>query len=167
MGDNDFPTILAGGFSEFLNNYLKKFQNQNPTQLPTTGEYAQFANQPQGSTGGSRGEFDRDYIEKMNQPVMPMPEWMRNNPPGQEPQTPGQGAKQAFGGTQFPTPFGGSRFDIAGGTSFEIPKGQGALGRRSGEQLQRIQESGIQNEQLQQELERRGMMPRGIQLPPV
>jgi len=122
MGDNDFPTILAGGSSEFLNNYLKKFQNQNPTQLPTTGEYAQFANQPQGSTGGSRGEFDRDYIEKMNQPITPMPEWMRNNPPGQEPQTPGQGAKQAFGGTQFPTPFGGSRFDVAAAPSFDMNK---------------------------------------------
>jgi len=51
--------------------------------------------------------------------------------------------------------------------SFSIPQGQGALGKRSGEQLKRIQESGIQNEQLQQELERRGIMPRGIQLPPV
>lgn len=56
---------------------------------------------------------------------------------------------------------------IAATPSFSIPQGQGALGRRSGEQLKRIQESGIQNEQLQQELERRGMMPRGIQLPPV
>jgi hypothetical protein len=56
---------------------------------------------------------------------------------------------------------------VAATPSFSIPQGQGALGRRSGEQLKRIQESGIQNEQLQQELERRGMMPRGIQLPPV
>jgi hypothetical protein len=56
---------------------------------------------------------------------------------------------------------------IAATPSFSIPQGQGALGRRSGEQLKRIQESGIQNQQLQQELERRGMMPRGIQLPPV
>jgi len=56
---------------------------------------------------------------------------------------------------------------IATTPSFSIPQGQGALGKRSGEQLKRIQESGIQNEQLQQELQRRGIMPRGIQLPPV
>lgn len=57
--------------------------------------------------------------------------------------------------------------EIAATPSFSIPQGQGALGKRSGEQLKRIQESGIQNEQLQQELERRGIMPRGVQLPPV
>jgi hypothetical protein len=91
------------------------------------------------------------------------------------------GEEYSQSGTDIPS-FGiSSRYEGGGGTgmnpyfneqiaatpSFSIPQGQGALGRRSGEQLQRIQESGIQNEQLQQELERRGMMPRGIQLPPV
>lgn len=190
MGDTDFPTILGNGGSSygFLQGWKERLQggSVDNTQLPTTGEYAQyqqtmqdgqfspvdinygqFASTPQGSTGGSTGEFDRDYIEKMNQPVMPMPDWMRRNRPNPNPPpTGGTGVQQAFDGIQFPTPFGGG-FDIAAGPSFEIPKGQGALGRRSGEQLQRIQESGIQNQQLQQELERRGMLPRGIQLPPV
>ena len=59
-------------------------------------------------------------------------------------------------------------FNIAGSPSFDINKGAGALGRRTGEQLLRLQqESGIQNQQLQQELERRGIMPTGISLPPV
>jgi hypothetical protein len=57
---------------------------------------------------------------------------------------------------------------ISGSPSFDIQRGKGALGRRTGEQLLRLQqESGIQNEQLQQELMRRGMMPRNVQLPPV
>ena len=191
MGDTDFPTILGNGGNSygFLQGWKERLQggSVDNTQLPTTGEYAQyqqtmqdgqfspvdinygqFASTPQGSTGGSTGPFDPAYLQKMSQPGTPMPEWMRRNPPTPTPQTPGEsGAQQAFGGIQFPTPFGGSGFDIAASPSFEIPKGQGALGRRSGEQLQRIQESGIQNQQLQQELERRGMMPRGIQLPPV
>ena len=56
---------------------------------------------------------------------------------------------------------------ISGTPSFSIFQGAGSLGKRSGEQLKRIQESGIQNEQLQQELERRGILSRGVQLPPV
>jgi hypothetical protein len=57
---------------------------------------------------------------------------------------------------------------ISASPSFDIQKSSGALGKRPGEQLLRLQqESGIQNQQLQQELEKRGIMPRGIQLPPV
>jgi hypothetical protein len=122
MGDNDFPAVLAGGSSGFLKSYLNKFQNQNPTQLPTTEEYPQLTKQPQGSTGGSTGEFDREFIEKMSQPGTAMPEWMRGNPPTQAPQTPGQGAQQAFGGMQFPSPFGGSGFDVAAVPSFDVSK---------------------------------------------
>ena len=59
--------------------------------------------------------------------------------------------------------------DQARTPSFDINQGQGALGRRSGEQLLRLQggRGSMQNQQLQQELERRGIIPRGIQLPPV
>lgn len=63
-------------------------------------------------------------------------------------------------------PFYGEQM-ISATPSFSIPQGSGSLGKRSGEQLQRIQESGIQNEQLQQELQRRGILSRGVQLPPV
>jgi hypothetical protein len=59
--------------------------------------------------------------------------------------------------------------DQARTPSFDINQGQGALGRRSGEQLLRLQggSGSMQNQQLQQELERRGIIPRGVQLPPV
>jgi len=56
---------------------------------------------------------------------------------------------------------------IAGGPSFDINKSSGALGKRSGEQLKRIQEFGIQNKQLDEELKRRGLKSTGISLPPV
>lgn len=169
FADTDFPPVSGG--SSFLQGFISKLQggSVDGTQLPTTFEYGEFASQPKGSTGGSTGEFDRDYIEKMSQPGTQMPEWMRRNPPTPGPQTPGQsGAQQAFG-TQFPTPFGGSGFDVAAGPSFEIPKGQGALGGRSGEQLLRLQQGSgnMENQQLQNELQRRGIMPSGIQLPPV
>jgi hypothetical protein len=191
MGDTDFPTILGNGGNSygFLQGWKERLQggSVDNTQLPTTGEYAQyqqtmqdgqfspvdvdygqFVSNPQGSTGGSTGPFDPAYLQKMSQPGTPMPEWMRRNP--STPQTPGEsGAKQAFDGIQFPTPFGGSSFDIAAGPSFDIPKGQGALGGRSGEQLLRLQQGSgnMQNQQLQNELQRRGMLPSGIQLPPV
>ena len=56
---------------------------------------------------------------------------------------------------------------IAGGTSFDIPQGQGPLGKRSGEQLQRLYQGGTQqNQQLNEELIKRGLMPgAGPQLP--
>jgi hypothetical protein len=56
---------------------------------------------------------------------------------------------------------------IAGGPSFDIPQGQGPLGKRSGEQLQRLYQGGTQqNQQLNEELIKRGLMPgAGPQLP--
>jgi hypothetical protein len=56
---------------------------------------------------------------------------------------------------------------VAGGPSFDINRGAGALGGRSGEQLKRLYEGGTQqNEKLNEELMRRGIMPgSGPQLP--
>jgi hypothetical protein len=122
FADTDFPPVSGG--SSFLQGFISKLQggSVDGTQLPTTFEYGEFASQPKGSTGGSRGEFDRDYIEKMKQPGTPMPDWMRQNPPLPGPQTPGEsGAQQAFG-TQFPTPFGGNEFDVAASPSFDVNK---------------------------------------------
>lgn len=56
--------------------------------------------------------------------------------------------------------------NLAGTPSFDINRGKGALGGRSGEQLKRIYEGGTKdNEQLNQELMRRGIMPGGPKLP--
>lgn len=54
-----------------------------------------------------------------------------------------------------------------GGVSFEINRAPGALGGRSGEQLRRLYEGGTQqNQQLNDELRRRGILPgSGPQLP--
>lgn len=55
---------------------------------------------------------------------------------------------------------------IAGNPSFDINRTPGALGGRSGEQLKRLYEGGTQqNQQLNDELKRRGIMPGGPQLP--
>lgn len=56
---------------------------------------------------------------------------------------------------------------LAGGPSFDIRRGAGALGGRSGEQLRRLYEGGTQqNQQLNEELMKRGIMPgSGPQLP--
>ena len=55
---------------------------------------------------------------------------------------------------------------LAGGASFDIRRGSGALGGRSGEQLRRLYEGGTQqNEKLNEELRQRGIMPGGPQLP--
>jgi hypothetical protein len=56
---------------------------------------------------------------------------------------------------------------IAGGPSFDINKSSGALGKRTGEQLKRLEESGLKNKQLDEELKRRGLKSTGISLPPV
>lgn len=55
------------------------------------------------------------------------------------------------------------------GLSFDINKSAGPLGKRSGEQLQRLQQGSgeMQNEQPQKELMQRGLFPTGVQLPPV
>jgi len=56
---------------------------------------------------------------------------------------------------------------LAGAPSFDINRTPGALGGRSGEQLKRLYEGGTQqNQQLNEELRRRGIMPgSGPQLP--
>jgi len=55
---------------------------------------------------------------------------------------------------------------IAGGPSFEINKRPGSLGGRTGEQLRRLYEGGTQqNQQLNEELRQRGILPGGPQLP--
>ena len=56
---------------------------------------------------------------------------------------------------------------IAGNPSFNINQSAGPLGQRPGEQLQRLYEGGTQqNQQLNDELRRRGIMPgSGPQLP--
>lgn len=56
---------------------------------------------------------------------------------------------------------------LAGNPSFDIRRGAGALGGRSGEQLRRLYEGGTQqNQQLNEELMKRGIMPgSGPQLP--
>ena len=57
-------------------------------------------------------------------------------------------------------------YQVAGSPSFDINKGAGALGGRSGEQLKRLYEGGTQqNQQLNEELRRRGILPRGLDLP--
>jgi hypothetical protein len=84
----------------------------------------------------------------------------------------GSGGAYSAGSDQAPQGFGyqyKTPFSIGGSPSFNILQGQGALGGRSGEQLLRLQQGSgnMQNQQLQNELERRGIMPRGVQLPSV
>jgi len=57
--------------------------------------------------------------------------------------------------------------ELAGGQSFDINKRPGALGDRSGEQLRRLLESGLDNKQLNNELKVRNLLPTGINLPQV
>jgi hypothetical protein len=84
----------------------------------------------------------------------------------------GSGGAYSAGSNQSPQGFDyqyQTPFDIGGAPSFDIPQGQGALGGRSGEQLLRLQEGSgnMRNQKLLEELGRRGIMPRGVQLPPV
>ena len=50
---------------------------------------------------------------------------------------------------------------FAGGPSFDVPRGPGALGGRSEEQLRRLQQSMPENQQLLEEMKRRGITPGG------
>jgi hypothetical protein len=61
----------------------------------------------------------------------------------------------------------GAPGNLLAGLSFDINKSPGALGGRSGEQLKRLYEGGTQqNQQLNEELKKRGLMPgAGPQLP--
>lgn len=117
---------------------------------PSSFEFLQdFVSREQNPYGGSPGqEIPREAIEKMGQP----------------------GAKPPAGFfEELRRKLGSSGVKEARSPSFDINQGQGALGRRSGEQLLRLQggSGSMQNQQLQQELERRGIIPRGVQLPPV
>jgi len=84
----------------------------------------------------------------------------------------GSGGAYSAGSNQSPQGFDyqyQTPFNIGGAPSFDIPQGQGALGGRSGEQLLRLQQGSgsMRNQKLLEELGRRGIMPRGIELPPV
>lgn len=50
---------------------------------------------------------------------------------------------------------------LAGGPSFDIPRGPGALGGRSEEQIRRLQQNMPENRQLLEEMQRRGITPGG------
>jgi hypothetical protein len=50
---------------------------------------------------------------------------------------------------------------FAGGPSFDIPRGPGALGGRSEEQIRRLQQNMPENRQLLDEMKRRGITPGG------
>lgn len=50
---------------------------------------------------------------------------------------------------------------FAGGPSFDIPRGPGALGGRSEEQIRRLQQNMPENRQLLEEMKRRGITPGG------
>ena len=65
------------------------------------------------------------------------------------PGAPGNNAPGAFGGL------------MAGSPSFDIPRGPGALGGRSEEQIRRLQQSMPENRQLLDEMKRRGITPGG------
>ena len=50
---------------------------------------------------------------------------------------------------------------FAGGRSFDVPRGPGALGGRSEEQIRRLQQNMPENQQLLEEMKRRGITPGG------
>lgn len=50
---------------------------------------------------------------------------------------------------------------FAGGPSFDVPRGPGALGGRSEEQIRRLQQNMPENQQLLEEMRRRGITPGG------
>jgi hypothetical protein len=50
---------------------------------------------------------------------------------------------------------------FAGGPSFDVPRGPGALGGRSEEQIRRLQQNMPENQQLLEEMKRRGITPGG------
>jgi len=51
---------------------------------------------------------------------------------------------------------------FAGSPSFDVPRGPGALGGRSEEQIRRLQQSMPENRQLLEEMQRRGITPGGV-----
>ena len=55
----------------------------------------------------------------------------------------------------------GAPGNLAGSPSFDIPRGPGALGGRSEEQIRRLQQNMPENRQLLEEMKRRGITPGG------
>jgi len=78
---------------------------------------------------------------------------------------PGFGHSQGFGGPgQMSTDVIRANIpgaSLAGNPSFDINKGSGALGGRSEEQIRRLQKSVPDNQQLLEEMRRRGITPGG------
>jgi hypothetical protein len=111
-----------------------------------------------GNTGGVPGQpLDPHFKGRLQQPGTPPPPGFRE----QYGLPPASGSvPQVFG---LPQP--GSM--VAGNPSFDINRAAGPLGQRPGEQLKRLYEGGTQqNQQLNDELRRRGIMPgSGPQLP--
>jgi hypothetical protein len=109
------------------------------------------------NTGGIPNQpLDPRFKQRLQQPGTPPPSGFREQ----------YGLPSASG--TLPQAFGMyPGMMVAGVPSFEIPQGQGPLGKRSGEQLQRLYQGGTQqNQQLNEELIRRGLMPgAGPQLP--
>lgn len=157
MGDNDFPIAMAGQGGS-------PYESLDPEML-------RRLSQPSTIPPGGFKEFLKQYLPKVPGTQKPQG-YFREELEGQRSYSqagtdiPDFGFQQQYAQTE-----GGPVFEqlIAGAPSFDIDKGKGPLGRRAGEQLLRLQQGSgsMQNEQLKQELERRGIMPRGIQLPPV
>lgn len=100
---------------------------------------------------------DPELLKRLQQQGTPPPPGFREQyglPPAPQP---GSAQQASFGSPSM----------LAGNPSFDINRTPGALGGRSGEQLQRLYEGGTQqNQQLNDELQRRGIMPgSGPQLP--
>ncbi len=98
---------------------------------------------------------DRELLRRLQQPGTPPPPGFREQfglPPAS-----GAAPQASFSSPSM----------LAGNPSFDINRSSGALGGRSGEQLKRLYEGGTQqNQQLNEELRRRGIMPgAGPQLP--
>lgn len=149
MGDNDFPAVM---YKDLL--YRPEQDRSRLETLPFYGEQAGVEKLPYRPNERGIG-FLQEYLRGFSdysQAGTDIPSLRMQEKYGQE-----------RGGPLV------SEMMITGSPSFEINKSQGALGRRSGEQLLRLQEGSgaMQNQQLQREMARRGILPRGIQLPPV
>ena len=126
----------------------------NPRFFPSMGSSFLSA----GNTGGVPNQpLDPRLKEKFQQPGTTPPPGFREQ----------YGLPPASG--TLPLVFGAPQPGtmVAGNPSFNINRSAGPLGQRPGEQLQRLYEGGTQqNQQLNEELRRRGIMPgSGPQLP--
>lgn len=99
--------------------------------------------------------LDQELLRRLQQPGTPPPSGFREQ--FNIPANPGSAPQAYLNQSQM----------IAGSPSFDINKSAGPLGNRPGEQLKRLYEGGTQqNQQLNEELKRRGILPgSGPQLP--